>query len=119
VVEDPSDLNATRLLPACLHVDFLAGVIEAAVKLGVLQGGDDDDEDVHVFASYEELLAAFDTVIRENPDEARFFADSGSFDIYEPLAAGGVGQWVNATMLDKVTRKTSSLRQYRVPPLVA
>ena len=26
VVEDPADLNATRLLPACLHVDFLSVV---------------------------------------------------------------------------------------------
>ena len=31
---------------------------------------------------------------------------------YEPFAAGGVGQWVDATMLDKVTGKTSSIRQY-------
>ena len=36
VVEDPDDLSETRLLPACLHVGFLAGVIDAAVELGVL-----------------------------------------------------------------------------------
>ena len=51
VVEDPDDLNATCLLPACLHVDFLAGVIEAAVELGVLNGDDGDDDDVRVFAT--------------------------------------------------------------------
>ena len=45
VMENPDDLNATRLMPACLHVDFLARVIEAAVELGVLKGDDDDDDD--------------------------------------------------------------------------
>eukprot|EP00966_Prymnesium_polylepis_P327091 7382957-Prymnesium_polylepis.1 len=59
-----------------------------------------------------ELLAAFDAVIRENPEEARFIADNGPFDEYEAFAAGGTGQWVNATMLDKVTRKTGILSQY-------
>jgi hypothetical protein len=111
-VEDPDGLSGTRLLPACLHVNFLADVIDAAIELGVLTGGDEDGDDVRVFATYEELLAAFDAVIQENPEEARFLPDSGSFDAYEPFVAGGVGQWVDAMMLDKVTRRTGSLRQY-------
>ena len=44
VVEDPDDLSGTRLLPACLHASFLAGVIDAAVELGVLRADDEDDD---------------------------------------------------------------------------
>ena len=111
-MEDPDELNATRMLPACLHVSFIAGVIDAAVELGVLNGGNEDGDEVRVFETYDELLAAFDAVIKENPDEARFLPDSGSFDAYEPFVAGGLGQWLNEMSLDKLTRRTGNLRLY-------
>eukprot|EP00966_Prymnesium_polylepis_P071210 1653822-Prymnesium_polylepis.1 len=113
VSNTPEDGDDSYTIAPIINYERLARESVAAVELGVLKGDDDDDEDVRVFVvSYHELLAAFDAIIRENPDGARFSADSGSFDVYEPFIEGGSGQWVNAMMLEKVTRKTRNLRQY-------
>ena len=78
----------------------------------MLRGGDEEEDDVRVFATYDELLASFDAVIKDNPDEARFRPDSGSFDVYEPFVAGGMGQWASVMTLDRVTRKTVAISAY-------
>jgi hypothetical protein len=112
-VDDPKTLNATRLLPACIHVDSIADAIEALVEHGLLavEDGEDDDE-TRVFETYDELLLMCDKIIRQHPEEPRFQFDDSSFDNYEPFAAGGRGQWVNGVMMDKVTRKTGNLTLY-------
>ena len=56
-VEDLRTLSATRLLPACIHVDAIASAIEALVQHGLLGSADDDDDDAtRVFQTYDERL---------------------------------------------------------------
>ena len=112
-VDDPSTLSATRLMPACLHVDTIANAIEALVEHGLLgSADDDDDEELRVFQTYDELLTTCDKLVRQHPEEPRFQVDHTSFDTYEPFVAGGRGQWVNGFMMDRVTRKTGNLTLY-------
>ena len=114
-VGNPSVFNASRLLPAVIHVARIAEAIEAFVEHGLLRDDcDDDDDATRVFATYDELLKACDAIIQQHPEEPRFQADDPNwFDVCEPFSAGaGVGSWVNDTMIDRVVRKTNDLSIY-------
>ena len=66
-VEDPSGLNATRLLPVCVHVDAIASAIEALIEHGLLVVDDgDDDGETRVFETYDELLMNCDKIIKNS-----------------------------------------------------
>ena len=75
-VEDPKALNATQLLPACVHVDTIAQAIEGLVEHRLLAVEDDDDgNEVRVFETYDGLLSSCDKIILQHPEDPRFQVD--------------------------------------------
>ena len=113
-IDNTADLSRVPVLTRCLHLhDFVAPTISLMMENGLGENDADEDDDLIVFDTLDDLYDRCDFVMNSVKDDPTVLVQEASFDHYEGLSAGHARlQWLSDYSVQHLVAKTADLTLY-------
>lgn len=111
-VKDPAKLRDVPFLSSCLHVHYLRNGLEALLEHGLVDAEDEDDDNVRVFADFDELQERADQVLATIQPDDKPDLDADAWDRLEAAPSNCPLLWLDNVSLEALTKRANNLRAY-------